>query len=97
MNVPQIFLALLGLLPGLVLAHGDEVHGEAPPLPASSEVSCAAMACTGLVALMMAAPWGALLAFMIATGSQTNFTLDCKGTEDCQRWPQCGHCGSNST
>lgn len=36
MNAPQTFLALLGLLPGLVLAHGDEVHGEAPPLPANS-------------------------------------------------------------
>lgn len=36
MTAPQIFLALLGLLPGLVLAHGDEVHGEAPPLPANS-------------------------------------------------------------
>lgn len=35
MTVPRIFLALLGLLPGLLLAHGDELHGAAPALPAA--------------------------------------------------------------
>ncbi|MDT4886337.1 hypothetical protein FQZ97_1226700 [compost metagenome] len=68
-----------------------------PPLPASSDVSCAVMACTGFVEVMMAAPWGALLAFMMATGSQMNFTLPCSGIEASHRRAQWGHCGSNKT
>ena len=68
-----------------------------PLPPASSEVSCVVMACTGLAAVSKAAPCGVLLAFISDTGTQTNFIFDWSGSDAFQSVPQCGHCGSNST
>ncbi|MCY1557246.1 hypothetical protein D9M68_940800 [compost metagenome] len=76
---------------------GTLAEADMPPWPASSEVSCAVMASTGLGACISAAPCGALLGPRMATGSQTNLTLACRGREAFHRWPQCGHWGSNST
>ena len=68
-----------------------------PPVPASSDCSCAVMVSTGFADDSSATACDKLLPVLKAIGTQTNFTLLCKGTEACHRWPQCGHCGSNST
>jgi hypothetical protein len=73
------------------------LDADMPPVPASSDVSCAVMASTGLAADIKAAACARLLPALKAMGTQTNLTLLCRGSEAFQRWPQCGHCGSNNT
>jgi chemotaxis protein MotA len=64
---------------------GTPLDAAVPPAPASREASWMLMASAGFAADISAAPCGVLLALMKATGTQTNLTFLCSGSDCCQR------------
>src|SRR3990167_232903 len=74
-----------------------EADAAMPPCPASNDFSCSAMVSAGFAADNKVAPCGRLLGLPRETGIHTNLAFLCKGKDASHRWPQCGHCGSDST